>query len=79
MRDFVAARGYRLAWTHEDDRLLERGSAVLERALSEFAPPARADARRAANAQTAARQSALHCAPWATDTLARRSSRRRSR
>jgi hypothetical protein len=34
--DFVAARGYRLAWTHEDGRLLERGSAVLERATGEF-------------------------------------------
>jgi hypothetical protein len=34
--DFVAAHGYRLAWTHEGDRLLERGSAVLERASGEF-------------------------------------------
>ncbi len=34
--DFVASHGYRLAWTHEGDRLLERGSAVLERASGEF-------------------------------------------
>ena len=34
--DFVASRGYRLWWTIDDDHLLERGMAMLERSSGEF-------------------------------------------
>src|SRR4029079_10980000 len=34
--DFVASRGYRLWWTIDEDHLLERGMAMLERSSGEF-------------------------------------------
>ena len=34
--DFVASRGYRLWWTLDKGRLLERGMALLERSSGEF-------------------------------------------
>lgn len=34
--DFIASRGYRLWWTHDGERLLERGIAMLERSSGEL-------------------------------------------
>lgn len=70
--DFVASRGYRIWWTHDEARVLERGVALLERSsgelvASEWESTIESDARRLNGFPRSGQVGRITISPFAMD------------